>query len=291
MTEHQFIRKGTTEVLQRNKKDNIEYLTFPKLEQTGVVSHLFSTRLGGVSEGYFGTMNLSYTRGDSKEAVDENFKRIAGILNHSLEDFVLSDQTHTTNIRKVTKEDCGKGILKERDYRDIDGLITNEPGIVLSTFYADCVPLYFVDPLQKAIGLSHAGWRGTVGSIGKKTVELMQQEYGSNPSDILAAIGPSICQNCYEVSEDVAEQFYARFADKERADKILKCKGDTAEGKKYLLNLWQANYEIMLEAGMLPEHISMTDICTCCNPDYLFSHRASHGKRGNLGAFLSLKEI
>lgn len=281
-------RKGTKEVLKQNEKNGVEYLTFPNIEKTGIVSHLFSTRIGGVSEGYFGTMNLSYTRGDKKEAVDENFKRIADVLNRTVNDFVLSDQTHTTNIRKVTAEDSGKGIVRERDYQDIDGMITNEPGIVLSTFYADCVPLYFVDPVHKAIGLSHAGWRGTVGGIGKKTVELMQQEYGSNPADIIAAIGPSICQDCYEVSEDVAEQFYTLFPDKERAEQVLKFKGITSEGKKYLLNLWQANYYIMLEAGIMPEHISVTDLCTCCNPEYLFSHRASHGKRGNLGAFLSL---
>ena len=281
-------RKGKAEILLRNQKGGIEYLTFPNIENTNMVSHLFSTRLGGVSKAHLGTMNLSYTRGDDKDAVDENFRRIAYVLNRNINDFVLSDQTHTVNVRKVTEVDRGKGITKERDYSDVDGLVTDVPGIVLSTFFADCVPLYFVDPIHKAIGLSHAGWRGTVGCIGKKTVACMQEAYGSRPEEIIAAIGPSICQDCYEVSEDVAEQFYQLFPDKERADKILYYKGETEEGKKYQLNLWQANYELMLEAGILSEHICVTDICTCCNPEYLFSHRASYGMRGNLGAFLSI---
>ena len=286
--ELQITRKGNTEVLKRNLKNGVEYLTFPNIENTNMVSHLFSTRLGGVSEEHLATMNLSYTRGDKKDLVDENFRRIAKVLDRSIDDFVLSDQTHTVNVRKVTEADRGKGVVRERDYQDIDGLVTNVPGIVLSTFFADCVPLYFVDPVHKAIGLAHAGWRGTVSGIGKQTVALMQDSYESKPKDIIAAIGPSICQDCYEVSEDVAKQFYQIFPDTERAKKVLYYREETEEGKKYQLNLWQANFELLLEAGILAEHICISDICTCCNPKYLFSHRASQGKRGNLGAFLSI---
>lgn len=281
-------RKGSKEVVKRNCQNGIEYLTFPNIENTHIVSHLFTTRLGGVSEGYYGTMNLSYTRGDRKEAVDENFRRIAKLLNKAPADFVLSDQTHTVNIRKATEADRGKGLVRERDYHDVDGLITDVPGLVLAAFFADCVPLYFVDPAHKAIGLSHAGWRGTLGGIGKRTIERMQAEYGSRPADMVAAIGPSICQNCYEVGEDVAEPFRELLSDKAKMEQTLRYTGETEEGKKYRLNLWRANYELLLEAGMLPEHICVTDICTCCNADYLFSHRASHGKRGNLGAFITL---
>lgn len=257
-------------------KGRVTYLTFPALERCEMVSHLFSTRLGGVSEGHLGTLNLSYTRGDKKECVDENFRRIGEILGASTDDFVLSDQTHTANVRVVTEADKGKGIVKARDYTDVDGLVTNVPGVVLSTFFADCVPLYFVDPVKRAIGLSHSGWKGTAAKIGKATVETMQRQYGSNPSDIIAAIGPSICKDCYEVSEDVALQF------------PKEVRTEKPDGK-YLLDLWEANRRILLEAGIESGHISTTDICTCCNPEFLFSHRASHGKRGNLGAFLMIK--
>ena len=185
----------------------VPYLSFPMFRDTGLVTDGFSTRLGGVSEGCFSSLNLSFDRGDDRAAVAENFRRMGEALSVHCEDMVLSQQTHTTNIRIVTDEDRGKGITRERDYTDIDGLITNVPGICLVTTYADCVPLYFLDPVKKVIALSHSGWRGTVGKIGKKTVELMHDNFGSDPADILAAVGPSVCQDCYEVSADVIDRF------------------------------------------------------------------------------------
>ena len=179
------------------------------------------------------------------------------------------------------RSDRGKGVVRQKDYADIDGLVTNEKGIVLVTFFADCVPLYFVDPVRKAIGLSHSGWRGTVNRMGEKTIEKMEEVYGSRREELVAAIGPSICMSCYEVGEDVAEEFKKAFP---KQEEILKKK----QNGKYLLDLWSANYRILVNAGVKPENISVTDICTCCNGDELFSHRKSMGKRGNLGAFLGL---
>ena len=277
-------RKSSRMQVKQNRKGEVEYLTFPLLEKTGLVRHLFSTRLGGVSEDIWSSMNLSYSRGDKKEAVDENYRRIADVLGCEVLDIVCSDQTHTTNVRMVDRKDCGKGILTAKDYTDVDGLITNVPGIVLATFYADCVPLFFIDIKNKAIGLSHSGWRGTVGRIGQRTIEAMANAYGTKAEDVIVAIGPSICQECYEVSGDVAEAFYEEFSKPGQGDSILYAKGND----KYQLDLWKANQIVLEEAGVKTEHIQVTDLCTCCNPDYLFSHRASQGKRGNLGAFLGL---
>jgi len=167
---------------------------------------------------------------------------------------------------------------------DIDGLVTNVPGLVLVTSYADCVPLYFVDPVNKAIGLSHSGWKGTVGRIGEVTIQKMQELYGSDPGDILACIGPSICRDCYEVSQDVAEKFQEIFP-QALWERIMDDKGKG----KYQLDLWESNRLILLEAGIREEHLAVTDLCTCCNPELLFSHRATQGKRGNLAAFLGLR--
>lgn len=280
------IRQTDNPILKQNKEGDVEYLTFPILDNIPCVSHLFTTRIGGVSEGIYSSLNVSFTRGDKEEAVMENFRRIADVFKVPLKSFVCSDQTHTTNIRIITKEDMGKGLTKERDYLDIDGLITNESGIVLSTFYADCVPLYFVDPVKKVIGLSHSGWKGTVGKIGLKTVEKMKEAFGSRPEDIVCAVGPSICKDCYEVSEDVVLEMKKAFANNEQ---IMRQIAYPKENGKYLLDLWKANEFILQEAGIKKEHIQITDVCTCHNPDYLFSHRASMGKRGNLGAFLMLK--
>lgn len=285
------IRKdGKNPLLQQRRMGELEYLVFPALEECGIVTHMVSTRLGGASKGMFATMNYSYNRGDDRAAVDENFRRTARVFAAETEAFVCSDQTHTTNVRIVTEQDRGKGVVYPKDYRDVDGLVTNVPGLILSTFYADCVPLLFVDPVHRAIGCSHSGWRGTVAEMGRVTVETMEREYQSRAEDIVAAIGPSICRDCYEVSRDVAERFEELFSKEKyrfvRREEILLDKGNG----KYQLDLWKANEAVLLAAGLVKEHISVTDICTCHNPQYLFSHRASQGKRGNIGAFIMLKE-
>lgn len=276
-------KKDERNVLETKYKNHVAYLSFPALEETGLVKHGFSTRLGGVSEGVWSSMNLSFTRGDNPDHVQENYSRIAAALDVKKENMVLTYQTHTTNIRLVTEADAGKGVIRERDYKDVDGLITNIPGLVLVTFFADCVPLYFLDPVKKAIGLSHSGWRGTVHGIGKKTAEEMNLAFGSRPEDLIACIGPSICQDCFEVGEEVAEEFQAAFHPKWHKQ-LLRPNGKPG---KYQLDLWKANEIILQEAGI--KQIYTTNICTYCNPDLLYSHRRTGDKRGNLCAFLSLK--
>lgn len=280
---YQLIRNsgGNPDGIQQRKQGELEYLVFPKLEKTGVVEHLFTTRTGGVSSGIYSTMNLSFSRGDDPECVRENYRRIGEVLGTDPEHMVASKQTHTTNIRLVTEADLGNGITEPSAYDDVDGLATNIPGMALVTFYADCVPLYFVDPVKKAIGLAHSGWRGTVAGMGACMVQFMRDHFHSDPKDLIAAIGPSICVDCYEVSEEVAEQFREGFP-----KEVLQ--PGKADGK-YQLDLWKANESILLKAGILPKHLTVTDVCTCHNPEYLFSHRASHGQRGNLAAFLMLK--
>lgn len=270
----------------RMKIEKKELITFPVYETLNYIKHGFSTRLGGVSKGHLASMNLSFSRGDNPDSVIENYKRICKKLKVSPENLVFSDQVHDTNIHVVTKKDCQGSDLQQKKLIGIDGLITNEPYIVLCTFYADCVPLYFVDTKKHVIGLSHSGWRGTVGNIGGKTVEAMKQNYNSKPEDIISVIGPSICQNCYEVSEDVAESFCAVFEKKDWG-RILQKK----ENQKYLLDLWNANNILLQKAGLLKQNIYVSNICTCCNADWLYSHRASAGKRGNLAAFLSLCDV
>ena len=278
-------RKGDGGLIKEVTRDGVTWLSFPALEETGLVAHAFSTRMGGVSKGCYSTMNFSFTRGDDPEAVRENYRRMAKALGVDETRMVLTWQTHTTNVRTVTLEDEGKGIVKERDYRDVDGLITDRPGVTLVTFFADCVPLYFFDRKRKAIGLSHSGWRGTANRMGQVTLNRMEQEFGTCPEDVICCIGPSICQDCYEVGEDVISQFSQAFPEPLH-DRLFYRK----DNGKYQLNLWEANRQVLLSAGV-PEHqIFVTDICTHCNPDLLFSHRTSPEKRGNLCAFLCLNE-
>ena len=284
--DHRKIRQNTAILPDGGE---LEYLTFPILEETGLVRHLFTTRLGGVSGHEFATMNFSVDRGDSVSNVAANYERIAGVLGCSVSDMVASHQTHTTNIRKVTSEDREKGIVNPRDYENVDGLMTNERGIVLVTYYADCVPLFFVDVKNKAVGLAHSGWRGTAAGMGQHMVEAMKENYGTAPEDLRVAIGPSICRDCYEVGEDVAVEFKSlqqKSIEQGNSAEIVLANG--AQPGKYQLDLWLANRLVLERAGVCRENISLPDICTCHNSAYLFSHRASGGKRGTMGAFLGL---
>ncbi len=261
----------------------VTYLSFPLLEKEGVVC-AFTTRLGGVSKGDCSSMNLSFTRGDAEEDVRENYRRLGESLGIDMNQAVLSHQVHKTDIHIVTEEDKGRGLFPEKSpLFEIDGLMTDLRGIPLVTFFADCVPLMFYDPVKRVIAASHSGWKGTVGRIGEKTVAMMEQKMGCKREDILAVIGPSICQDCYEVSEDVAQQFENVFTREQYEEMIIE-----KENGKYQLDLWKANEFILLDAGIRREHLAVTDLCTCCNPEFLFSHRASQGRRGNLSAILCL---
>jgi len=280
---------ATTTELINNDSDpssiKVPYIKFKCFEDLDFINHGFSTRLGGTSKGIFSSMNLSFSRGDDKTCVSKNFELFADSIGTTPEHMVYAMQTHTTNVLKVGKDECGMGVTRERNFTDIDGLITNEPGVCLVTSYADCVPLYFVDVQKRCIGLSHSGWRGTVGKIGIQTVKMMAQEFDSNPQDIIAFIGPSICQDCYEVSQDVADEFLKAYSKEEIAHILI-----SKSNKKFQLNLHQANKYNLLDAGLKLENIFVTDICTCCNPDLLYSHRASKGQRGGLCGFLEIKE-
>ncbi len=288
MSEIKIKRYGNTKTMELRSHEGLQYLVFPRIEELGFVDHMFSTRLGGVSKGYFSECNLSYTRGDIKENVDENYKRVSKALGHgdTLDDFVCSFQTHTTNIRVVTEADRGKGPARLRDYTDIDGLITNVPGLILGTFHADCPPVYFIDPIHRAIGLSHSGWKGTKGKISENTVKEMNKNYGTEPSDLICAIGPSICGECYEIGRDVADEFSLAFSKEELVDYHILV---PYPNDKFRLYLWNAIKLTLLGCGVKEENIIVTDICTRCNPDLLFSHRVHHEERGNLCAFLSIR--
>lgn len=276
------LNKESGSTTRINFNNGVPYISYRILDDIPWLKNAVSTRLGGVSKDYLASMNLGFNRGDLDENVIRNHEIFANVIGVNPKNIVTGNQTHTTNVKVVTKDDCGKGIYRDRNYTDIDGLITNEKGIVLATYYADCVPLLIVDTKNKAIGLSHSGWRGTVGKIGKVTIEKMGELYGTKPEDIVACIGPSICQKCYEISEEVAVQFKEAFPD--NIKEILIDKGNG----KYQLDLWECNRINFKEAGVLPENIKVTDICTCHNTDVLFSHRGHNGKRGNIGVFLSI---
>ena len=272
-----------TETLCAHIQGDLLYYSFPSLDGLEGVRHGFSTRLGGVSEGIFASMNLSFTRGDDDAAVRENFDRFCAAIGVNTQDVVISAQTHTANVKIVTAADRGRGVTREKEYTDVDGLITNEPGVVLCTQYADCVPLFFADPVRRVVATSHAGWRGTAAGIAAVTVERMGEAYGCRPEDILVGIGPSIGHCCFEVDMPVYEAFCQ-----------VPVFGEgcfTADGgDKYHIDLWEVNRRWLLKAGIAAEHLTVTDLCTRCHPDLFWSHRKTGNERGSLAAFIALAE-
>lgn len=266
--------------------NGVIYFTFEHFERTGLVKHAFTSRLGGVSKGCFESLNLCMTRGDDEKDVLENHRLMAEALGYNMGQVVHSAQTHTDHVIVVDGSMAGNGVTKPQKLQDVDGMITNVPGLMLMTFYADCTPILLLDPVRKVVGECHAGWKGTRLAIAAKTVRLMEETYGSRPEDILAAIAPSICQDCYEVSADLLDAFTESFGAEE-------CGHFFNAGQRpghYQLNLWEANYRILTGAGLLPEHIEVTDLCTRCNPDLFYSHRVMGNARGNLAAIIGLKE-
>ena len=262
----------------------VPYLTFSRWDSWDWINHAFSTRLGGVSQNEFSSMNLNFGRGDKEEAVMENYRRFCQAAGFDPDKLVASAQDHHTHVRRVGAEEAGAGIWKPKDYSSVDGLITNEPGIVLVTYYADCVPLYLIDPKKKAIGLAHAGWRGTVAQMGREIVEAMRREFSSRPEDLFAAIGPSIGVCCYEVDEPVREQILA-------VPEVNGCECLLPAGDgKYMLDLWELNRRIFCKAGIPSEQITVGKVCTKCHKDLLFSHRVMGAKRGGMAAMLSIRE-
>ena len=266
-----------------NNADTVPYLTYNSLSEINFINHAFSTRLGGVSEGEFTSMNMAFNRGDNPENVTENYKRICKSAGFDFDSLTASAQDHNTFVRAVTSENKGVGIYKPRDLHSVDALITNEKGVTLVTYYADCTPLFFVDTKQKAIGLAHAGWRGTVGRIGEKVVKKMTELYSTNPADIIAAIGPAISVCCYEVDKPCAYNFYA-LADLDSSRFVF-----PKENGKYMIDLLETNRQILIAAGVKNENITISDICTNCNSELLWSHRATKGKRGTMSALMCIK--
>ncbi len=264
--------------------NDVQYIQFPHLENTGLVHHGFSTKHGGVSTHQYSSMNLSFTKGDNSMSVKENFVRFSEAIGVDCDSLVFSDQIHETEIRRVGRADRGKGIHRSSDIISVDGLMTNEPGVTLTTFYADCVPLFFLDPVNKAIGLTHAGWRGTVKGIGPKVVKAMTEAFGTNPNGLLVGIAPSIGPCCYEVTGDVIMEFEKK-TNRVILDKIVQRVDET----HYMLDLWEANKRLLLEAGIKEENIVVTDLCTKCNPEDFYSHRVMGTDRGSLAAMMALK--
>lgn len=268
--------------MKENYNNEVMYYTFPDFEKYDFMIHAFSSREGGVSEGYFSSMNLGIKTDDKRENILENYRLFTEAVGIDVKNVVIGNLNHGNNVRKVDEEDRGKGLFKPFDYEDIDALITDKPNIALTITCADCVPVFFADPVKKAVGIAHSGWKGTALEISAKVVEAMVREYGSKPSDIIAGIGPCIGMCCYEVSRDVYEEFI-------EFDYLDDAWYFEKENDKFDIDLSRIIFGTLAYSGILPENISISGLCTACNNDVLFSHRAQKGKRGTMAGMIMIK--
>lgn len=244
----------------------------------------FTTKNGGQSKMEFSSLNLGFHVSDSLEAVRQNRNMIADKLSFPLENWVGAVQTHQVQIQKVTKRDRGRGAADYTSaFKETDGFFTTEKNILLTLCFADCVPIFFFHPQSGAIGIAHAGWKGTVKGIAEEMIRTFQSE-GYEAKDILVAIGPSICENCYIVDEPVIKLV------KNRLEGVDKKTYNLVNDHQFRLNLKECNREILLKAGVKSEHIQLTNYCTSCHQDYFYSHRRDQGKTGRLMGFIGWKE-
>lgn len=280
-------RKETGEAMGRDfeliRGREVQYYIIPAFAATGLVTHAFSTRQGGVSTGIYSSLNLGFRKDELRENVLENRRRFLQALELNLASLVTGRQIHGTRVAVVTEKDQGRGnCCYDGGLPMTDAMVTNKPGIILSTYFADCVPLLFLDPLVGAIGIAHAGWKGTVAGIGQKTLACMEREYGTRASRCLIGIGPSIGPCCYEVGQQVLKPLQRAFSD------WYKYVTTAGRGKWYL-NLWELNRQQLLSVGAQNENIFLSNTCTACNAGMFFSYRAHRGSTGSLAAVISLK--
>lgn len=246
------------------------------------VPHGFTTRQGGVSEGIYASLNLGKNRGDDLDKVRENYSRVCSALGVERDKLVFSNQVHGSGVRIVTAEDAGKGLDRRVDY-EADGLVTNVEGLVLTVFGADCLTVLLYDPVQRAVGAVHAGWRGTAENIVGQAVRTMKEAYGTRPEDLIAALGPCISRCCFETDEDVPEALHRKLG-----EDVLPYLDGPGEGGKFRVDLKGINALLLQKSGVLREFTDISPDCTLCKPEKYWSHRYTKGERGSQAALIAL---
>lgn len=269
-------------------EERIKYISFPIFDTENKdlrkVLALYTTRLGGYSLNASKGLNMKFELDDSKENVEKNYKLLADILDIDYERFTMSDQVHETNIMIVKEEDIGKGVLREKDYNSIDGLITNIKRVPLVTMYADCTPIYLYDKVNNVIAMAHGGWRGTVKGIASKIVDEMKKNFNSNPENITVVIGPSICKECYEVSDEVIDdiKILCKQLNINVSDKMID------DSNNHHVDLKEINKQVLISKNVKEENICVTNLCTKCREDLFYSHRRDGINRGSQAGIMML---
>lgn len=262
------------------QSDTVMYLVFDRLHDMHWLTHGFSTRIGGVSKDKYAELNLGLYTKDDRNDVLVNLELFSRALYVKRDNMVALHQVHGNTVYKATTKLFGRGVIR-KVVGDGDALISNE-AVPLMTYHADCTPIFFVDERNKAVGVAHAGWRGTVSLIVKETAEAMARNFGTRYEDLICAIGPAICKTCFECDDDVLDGV------KQSGIKIDEKLVSTYDGKHHI-DLALMNKRILLDLGVDEENILLSNLCTKCNPEYFYSHRLEGAERGVMAACISIK--
>lgn len=269
-----------------NEKNGISYITFSVFDSYKITAAV-SARKGGVSTGSFASLNMSFASGDDPANVLENRKKFLTALHIDPTQLICCNQIHGTNVVTVGRELCGRGSDTTKEAIEAcDGIMTNEPGVPISMNFGDCTPLLFFDPVHQVIAVSHGGWRGTAQNIVAVTLQKMHSSYGTCISDVHAAVGPAIGKCCFEVGQDVIDAFLSIFSQ----ENIKALSTDDGDGK-YHFDLPAANKKLMLKAGILPENLEVSDLCTCCHEDLFYSYRRSSKAGEKSGRHMAVMQL
>lgn len=259
--------------------DGVGIFSLPALARLPGIRHGFSARTGGISVGCLSSLNLSFSRGiEPREKTMENYRIFCAAAGIEEASMVMDTYEHGVTVRRVDRSDRGAGYTRP-PLPPCDALITDDPAVSLVTGHADCMAFYVVDPVHRAVGLAHAGWRGALGGIGAALVARMEEGFGSNPAELVVGVGPSICPACFEVGEDVAARF-------ERAFPAAACCRPGGPGKAYV-DLWRVAAAQFFACGVRPERFNLMGVCTM-EDERLYSHRRDRGQTGGMAAYLGL---
>ena len=270
---------GNTNIINNKGVTFLKYAPFNNID---FIIHASSTRIGGVSKGELGSMNFGAPLRDSAENIRKNYELFCDAAGIDIRSLVISSQFHNANIKVCAKEDRGAGVLYPLPYSDIDALVTNEAGVTLCVFSADCVPVLFADIENRAIGACHCGWKGTYKELAKLTFLKMKELYGTNEENIRVVIAPGIKKCCYEVSGELYKDFEEKFG------RIAKNDALEIRDSRFFLDLPLFNKYILTDLNIPEENIFVSDLCPCCESELLHSHRATAGKRGIMGHFIGI---
>lgn len=264
-----------------NSCNDTEYITVPDWNRHGAIM-AFSSRRGGKSQGPYSSLNLGLHVGDDPDLVIQNRSRYVKIFDRELGDIIACEQVHGNRVAVVNHKHRGLGAYcNSTAVQGCDALITATPGVILATFYADCIPIYFFDPVNRVVAIAHGGWKGTMSGIAGQTLKEMQKHFGCNPQDVQVFIGPGIEKCCFEIGSDLARKVNKQFASF----------GDIVydDENRYYWDLKSSNQKLLEDIGVRPENILCCQLCTSCQEELFFSYRRDNGITGRMGALIGLQ--